>query len=162
MLTYLSSRQRPHRRSHGRPTYDWKPISHWSYTVFHRLRTIRDSMQHHSQANYAEILATDTHAGLGGCRNIDGCHTESRGLLCRAFLVSSCWEVLGVQAMHQNKWADLRTVWVSLSPDSFQGLYTTFQCGTKETNASTVSLCSSAALHLRELLVEYVVPASQV
>lgn len=115
-------------------------------------------MQHHSQANYTQILATDTHAGLGGCRNIDGCHTESRGLLCRAFLVSSCWEVLGVQAMHQNKWADLRTVWVSLSPDFFQALYTTFRCGTKETNANTVSLCSSAALHLLELLVEYVVP----
>jgi hypothetical protein len=82
-------------------------------------------MQHHPQANHTEVLVTDAYNSLGYRRNIDGCHTESRGLLRRAFLVSSCWEALSVQARHQNRWTDFIAVWVLPSLDYFQVWYTT-------------------------------------
>lgn len=43
-------------------------------------------MQHHSQANYAEILATDTHAGLGVVATLMGVTQNREGFFAVRFL----------------------------------------------------------------------------
>lgn len=48
----------------------WRPISDWSNVVLHRLRLIRNPMQHRAKADYPPDLVAHPHTGLGHC-----CHT---------------------------------------------------------------------------------------
>lgn len=82
------SRKRPHRRPNNRPPHDRQPIPHRPNAVLHRLRALRDSMQHHLEANESEILAPDADGRVGRCGDVDGRDAESGGVFYCAIFVS--------------------------------------------------------------------------
>lgn len=88
-LTNHCSCKRSYRGSHDRPWDDRQPVSYRLDAILHRLRAVRASVQHHLEADYAEVLATNFDDCLGYRRDVDGRDAEFSRLLCRAILVGA-------------------------------------------------------------------------
>jgi hypothetical protein len=87
--TDMRSCERTYRRPDHRPENDRQPIPYWTDTLFPWLRLVRTSMQHHTQANDTQVLASYLDYSVGHRCDAHGRNAKPRRFLCRALLVGS-------------------------------------------------------------------------